>query len=873
MSFGNWLKRRRQSLDLTQHELAAKVGCSVFAVRKFEGEERRPSRQLTHLLAEALAIPEDERALFIKVARGERESENLEKITPSQPGIGEIRMQNNRARIPVPPTPLVGRENEMEEIVRMLREPDCRLLTLIGGGGIGKTRLCLEVARRFAFSADRCTCFTDGIYFIPFAHLTASEHIPGAVAEGIGFSFSGAASDKSQLFSFLQDKHILLVLDNLEHLLHHSRADVSQFISDILCRAPEIKVLAASRESINIQEEWGFEVSGLPYPLPSTHPSLPTQREAVEELRRIEEFSAVKLFLQSVRRKDSRFQLAPENYQAVLRICHLVNGMPLGIELAAGWTTTLTCDEIAQEIADNLDFLSTTLHNVPERHRSIRAALDHSWNLLTQTEKSVLAKLAVFQGGFRRDAADYTAGAGLAVLSKLIDKSLIYRSLPGRYDMHDLVRQYALDQLEKQPEVYEQTYARHCSFFLDFLQSRFPTLRNQKQRQALIDLTLEADNLRLAWETAVRSRQVQELHRAAVPFMVYHELRNIFQEGETFFQHAVEMVEQLPPDPSLETALADLMAQHAWFGFRLGKMGQALYQLQEAIALLRKHRAYPSLAEVLWYHAFACWFSGSFPEGLQSAQEGIELNEKLGHQWQLGIIWLIRGGILHDMGAYDEADAQLARAVALCRQSGDPRTISVSISLFCRNRQAMNQHDGLKEILHEGLQLSIATEDRYGIGMALEQLGLAALAKGDSQEARERFLNCIQLFREIGDHWSLSRSYNSLGKYYLSTGELADAGRSFVQAHETALKARAMSYAVEALANLALVKLRYGDPISAFRYTTFALQHGSCSDGIREQAHKLFLEIKSQMSEEQHRQAASAPISMPALFEVANFRN
>ncbi|HEX9840678.1 MAG TPA: NB-ARC domain-containing protein [Anaerolineales bacterium] len=386
-SFGNWVRRRRKALDLTQPELATRVGCSVSAIFKIESDERRPSRQIAELLAKHLEIPVEQHDLFIKVARQEKTVDHLERLPPLStpqpfgsaqdkpvPGSNPV-----KANLPIPLTSLIGREHEVRMVIQQIQDPSCRLLTLTGPGGVGKTRLALEVAHRLH------DIFDDGVCFVSLVGTSASEFIIPEIIDSLGFIPSGALDLKAQLFHFIKDKHILLILDNLEHLLNGI-----ELLDELLEHAPQVKLLTTSRQQLNLRAEWAFEVQGLPVP---SH----------IEMENLESNSAAALFVQRAKQTKMDFIPTRDDYSSIKRICQLVEGLPLALELAATWVRMLSVKEIAHEIERNIDFLTTTGRDVPQRHRSIRAVFEYSWNLLTEEERRILRQLAVFRRGFTRD--------------------------------------------------------------------------------------------------------------------------------------------------------------------------------------------------------------------------------------------------------------------------------------------------------------------------------------------------------------------------------------------------------------------------------------------------------------------------------------
>lgn len=300
----------------------------------------------------------------------------------------------------------------------MLCDPQCLLLTIVGPGGIGKTRLAIEVANQYK---ER---FPDGVWFVPLAALNSPALLVPAIASALHFRFQDPTDPQMQLLRYLCAKKLLLILDNAEHLL-----DGVGLFTEILKYCPQVKLLVTSRERINLLSEWVFEVQGLPVP-------------ASDREEQFASYSAVALFVQSARRVRAGFELREEDRHYVLKICQILEGTPHGIELAAAWVELLSCEEIAIEIEHNIDFLSVSMRDLPERHRSIRAVFDHSWKMLTVDEQQVMCQLSIFQGGFQRQAAEQVAGASLSILSALVNRTLLRRVAPGRYDIHELIRKY-----------------------------------------------------------------------------------------------------------------------------------------------------------------------------------------------------------------------------------------------------------------------------------------------------------------------------------------------------------------------------------------------------------------------------------------------
>src|SRR5947209_17499510 len=396
----------------------------------------------------------------------------------------------------------------MAQITTLLQQEEVRLVTITGPGGIGKTYLALKVAE------TQLEQFAREVYFVPLTPLLSAELLVAAIAVTLRFSFQSSIDQKMQLLTYLHEKKILLILDGFEHVQVGA-----SLIVEILQQAPAMTLLVTSRERLHAQGEWVLDLSGLSFP----------QTDQIDEDQR---YSAVQLFLQSAQRLNAAVTFSTEEIGAVGRICQLVEGMPLALEMAAAWTRTLSCLEIAHELEQGLTVLTTTSSTVSERHRSIRVVCEHSWNLLTAEEQVVFRSLSVFHGGFRRAAAEQIAGATLPMLAALIDKSLLRKRLVEGYEMHDLIRQYAAVKLQELAEEQVVVCDRHCHYFTDMLFQREEHLRGKRQDEALAEIRAEMENVRFAWHWAVIHRRLPAIQRAQQSLSDVYEILGWLEEGQ-----------------------------------------------------------------------------------------------------------------------------------------------------------------------------------------------------------------------------------------------------------------------------------------------------------------------------------------------------
>jgi predicted ATPase/class 3 adenylate cyclase len=416
--------------------------------------------------------------------------------------------------LPASTTPFVGRAAELAQIETLLQDPQCRLISLVGIGGSGKTRLSIQ-------AATQTQAFPQGVYFIELTATHTSEGIIAAIANALQMPFyvqpnASLSPDiaQAQLLRYLGNKAILLVLDNCEHLLSEAAVDFSALVANLLAAAPEIKLIATSRERLNLPDEWVLEISGLPFP-------------SSEEEEEICQYAAVQLFIESARRSSAQagtLGVAPHDWPAIARICQLLGGIPLGVEMAAAWTKILSYQEIVTELKRDLLSLIATWRTAPERHRSLRAVFDYSWHLLSDQEREVFCKLSVFRGRFCREAAGEVAGASLGLLGMLIDKSLLRRTPEGHFEIHPALRQYAAEKLACDPDRQSEARSQHAHYYSQWLTRMNEKLKGDEQFVALAMLRAETPNLHDAWQWLIEQGDLERLRHILPAMILFHEM-------------------------------------------------------------------------------------------------------------------------------------------------------------------------------------------------------------------------------------------------------------------------------------------------------------------------------------------------------------
>ncbi|HSF19107.1 MAG TPA: BTAD domain-containing putative transcriptional regulator [Vicinamibacteria bacterium] len=644
--------------------------------------------------------------------------------------------------LPAETTPLVDREAELAELSSRLSDPSCRLLTIVGPGGIGKTRVAIKAARE-------CTdSFLDGVYFVELTGVLSSKFLVPAIADAIHFVSSGGANLQAQLVNYLREREMLLVLDGIEHL-----PDGIALLPQILTEAPLVKLLVTSRERLHLHEEWLLDVKGLRVP-----------EQGPQRAIALDVYPAVRLFVQTARKFRSTFKIGASEASSLVRICQLTEGSPLAIELAAAWVRELPCEQIATEMERNLGFLATTLRDVPQRHRSMRATFDYSWKFLSVREKEIFAKLSVFRGGFDRRAAETVAGASIPALSCLVDKSFLRGTPLGRYHIHELLRQYGEEQLRRVPEQYEDAKVSHCSYYAAYVRKTREDLFGGDEGEAARAMTDEIANLRTGWLYALELLKIPEIGSYLETLWYFYEFRSWYTEGCETVRLARDRLGGLCHagkglDAQWRLVLGRSLWQEGWFSYRLGHYEESKKLVLDALMHLQ---ALPDVKRDVEFAlnliGLVDWHRGDFVGARQFLEQSLSLNQDTRDPITGSVASRLLGIVAQVTGEYAEAKSRHLEAMAICQRIDELR--GVANSLMCLGWLAweLEELDEAERLLRRSLEMAQKLQDRFSMALVLVFLGLVAQSRGQIRKGQEQYRAALAVTSEIGDRWGRALS-------------------------------------------------------------------------------------------------------------------
>jgi predicted ATPase/transcriptional regulator with XRE-family HTH domain len=716
-SFGYWLRLKRKALDLTREALADRVGCSVSMIRKLEDEERHPSAQIAELLAEIFKIPPTERPAFLRFARGDwRSAPSLgdeeapwRVSTPALP-------QQPRSSLPATFTSLIGRDKDIAAVHDYLTNPDIRLVTLIGAPGIGKTRLSIASAR------ESLADFPDGVFFVALAPLDQPSLIPSAISQALGYIEKNNLSPGERLIEGIGNKRMLLVLDNSEHLIE----DVAPLVASLLSACSRLKILTTSREALGIPGEWLYSVPALDMP----------KDYSIVDMETISEFPALVLFAERARAARSDFALNAENIRAVASICSQLDGLPLAIELIAVRVKTLSIEQIAARLDDRFALLTSGSRVASSRQQTLRATLDWSHELLTETERELFRQLSVFVGGFTLEALESVAHLDsdqsiLDALSRLVDKSLLLveQQDQPRYRFLEPIRQYARDKLNETRES-SLIQDRHLHYYLRVAEEAEPYLFGIEQHDWKNRLEWDHDNLRVALAWSLESNQIEAGLKMAGALAWFWHNKGHLSEGNLWLEKTLasgsgiegkERAKALRASSILSTGSGDYIRARAF--------------AESSIKLYREMGDNRGAGLVLADLGASLHWGSKEEEAIESLEESLHLLRATGERWEIAYALLWLGDTRFRMGDMERAATSWEESLRLTRELGDPYLIAWSLGGLADVTRLRADYKRATGMFRESLSLYLSSGSKFGPPFSLEALALVAVALGNAKRA------------------------------------------------------------------------------------------------------------------------------------------
>lgn len=646
--------------------------------------------------------------------------------------------------LPIPSTPFIDRPAVLQQIADRLLDPDCRLLTILGAGGMGKTRLALQTATNVAGS------FRDGVYFVPLVAVQQGEFIPAAIAAVLGFSPQGIHDPLVELTAYLSNRELLLILDNFEHLAEHADQ-----IADILTHTPRVRILVTSRVWLNLPQEWGLPVEGMTYPSALEPDDLNAE--------------AVRLFAACARRVSPSFSLANE-LPHVSAICRLVEGMPLSIELAAAWLRVIPVSEIVERL--DLRFLTTSSRGVAERHRSAEAVFDYSWMLLTDAEATALMNLCVFKGMFDRDSARQVAGASLEMLASLLDKSLIRRVDDHYYSMHELLRQYGFARLVAHSSA-ENARDAHLAYYVEMTADPDSRIHGEQQTLWLDRLEREHDNLRTAMSWALEKDTPDACDlglKLAASVWEFWLMRGHITEGRQWLDLLLDATHG-----TISEARGAATQGAGYLAWIQGESDRAEVLHREGLAIRRAIGDKAGMGGSLSNLGVVAWGRGDFAAARDFYEQALAVRREANYAIGVASVLNNLSLLMQDQSEYTEAIAFAEQAWALFEELDDLQGMLHVLYNIGAMRLDRGDLEGARSIQDEALALARQLGDQRVEGGLLLNQGNALVSLGEYDQARASLQQSLDIMTRIGDKQHLALIQRGQAQLALAENRLDEA--------------------------------------------------------------------------------------------------
>ncbi|MEM7538713.1 MAG: tetratricopeptide repeat protein, partial [Chloroflexota bacterium] len=757
-----------------------------------------------------------------------------------------------QATLPTLTQPPLGRQTELAAITHQLQLPDCRLLTITGFGGVGKTYVAIEAAKMIAQSQ----LFLHGIVYLSLAAVQSPERLPEAIIQAWGHIFSQHRELLPQICDYLKNKEMLIVLDNFEHILEAPELvtkqpsapqrqvkaqSAVQTISQILRAAPHVKFLVTSRQPLKMQSEHLFFLSGMALPQ--------TQIQQVSAPSDLLQFDAIRLFHQIAVRNHHAFELTAENQDAVCRFCTMAQGSPLAIVLGAAHMDFLTPSELLEECQGSLDVLETEWLDLPERQRSVRAVFEHSWQWLDDTLKQVFLNLMVFHDGFTHKAARQVTGASLSQLKRLHSQSMIQLTDQGRYEIHELLRQFSREKSTSGQQSHVQD--QHMRFYLTWLASQTNALCGPQPHKAVSELNGDLNNIRQAWQYAIEQQAIDYLAKSQQALFLCYDILGLTREGLDVFTHAVQALGLSTNLPLVTDIQVDrtgaqkkgaqkynaqmtavyglLLASQGFFQAELGNPQQSIEQSKRAIqyAQILEHDG----QEQSYLQAFAYWVwaqglltQSKFQLAQTESTQALRYAKKCANAMILSDCLHAQGQSHFHLGEYDAATEIFQQAYAICRRTENRRRELEVLEILGQIELGLGHLPEAGRYFGQALQISDEIHSEVNKHRLYQNLCRVALHTGNYARAETDGQRALQFALDTGIRWMETTNHYHLGLIDMRLGLIGEATYHFEQALQHCREMEARDKQVNCLVNLSVLASDSGNYEHAFTFLAEAEQ-------------------------------------------------
>jgi predicted ATPase/DNA-binding SARP family transcriptional activator len=694
--------------------------------------------------------------------------------------------------LPAPTSSFIARETERRYLLETLKDPEARLVTVTGTGGMGKSRLALEVARQL----HRDNRFKDGVFV---AFLEVIESVDAVVSEllrVLQVPIESGQDPQTKLLEHLQTTETLLVLDNIEHLI-----PVASQLEQLLEACPKLKVLTTSRERLGLTAEWLLPLEGLPVPSSTeAKPNTP--------------FGAVELFAARAKRQAPAFSL-PAQYDSVLEICRLVEGLPLAIELAAALIRAITLPELIEAIKQHPDALEGAINDPHERHHGMRAVFEQSWKLLTPTEQRTLARMAVFKDGATREAVMRITEANLIALIKLVEKSLVQLEENSRYRIHPLLGEYIIEKLKSDSRDEQNTQEKHVKYYINLLENALVLLNTQKSRQEFEIVEKDYNNILTAWEHGLKLSNIIDAEKLQDTVILFERLGRV-REGITLFQKTILALSFIDSskDDKLKLALAIFLVNAAWLHFRLGQHENAQEFAERAAKISRDlgNSGLKTLSQALNTLSGIANDTNNINSAIQYGQEAIEIARKLGDKRRETMCLINLATAEGESGLVEKSQTRFLQALEAAEKHDDFENIGLArlnLADLMLHQESSNLTE-IQTLLESGLHLIrsmkiLSLESNYHLNLVELYIQMKSIAK-----AHHHVESATQLMLLSVDPNIESRTYMNLGRILQIEGKIIDAQYYYYLGIEKAWKIQNCSIILTNMLFLAIFEATFG---------------------------------------------------------------